>query len=141
MDVMRGKDYCIDKLSKGRSTDTGAYAMPVTSSKKYTTAIEKESLFRQIGTAINAYNSNYRIFAKDCNDLAQFVPEGGSIPLYDAVNDFTEYKVETHKLVVFVKLDDDFIHDATFDIEKYLTGRLARNFGRAETKAFMKARV
>lgn len=136
-DVMRGNDYCIDKLAKGRSSHTDTYSMPATSSNKYTKAIEQESLFRQIGTAVNAFNSNYRILAKDCNDLAQFMPEDGQIPIYDAVNDFTRYTVETYKLAAFVKLDDDFIHDATFDIEKYLIGRLAKNFGRAETKAFI----
>ena len=135
--VMRGNDYCIDKLTKGRSSHTDTYSMPVTAANKYTKAIEKESLFRQIGTAVNAFNSNYRILAKDCNDLAQFVPESGQIPLYDGVKDFTQYTVETHKLAVFVKLDDDFVHDATFDIEKYLIGRLSKNFGRAETKAFI----
>ena len=136
-DVVRGKNYCIDKLAKGRNSQTDSYLMPVTAANKYTKAIEKESLFRQIGTAVNAFNSSYRILAKDCNDLAQFVPEGGQIPIYDAVNDFTRYTVDTHKLAVFVKLDDDFVHDATFDIEKYLISRLAKTFGRAETKAFI----
>lgn len=111
--------------------------MPATASNKYTKAIEKESLFRQIGTTVNAYHSNYRILAKDCNDLAQFVPEGGTIPLYDAVNDFTPYTIETCKLAAFVKLDTDFVHDATFDVEKFLVSRLTKNFGRAETNAFI----
>ncbi len=118
-DVMRGKDFCIDKLSKGRNSNTDSYSMPTTASNKYTKAIEKESLFRQIGTTVNAYHSNYRILAKDCNDLAQFIPEGGTIPLYDAVNDFTPYTIETYKLAAFVKLDADFVHDATFDVEKF----------------------
>ena len=73
-DVVRGKNYCIDKLAKGRNSQTDSYLMPVTAANKYTKAIEKESLFRQIGTAVNAFNSSYRILAKDCNDLAQFVP-------------------------------------------------------------------
>ena len=136
-DVVRGKDYCTDKLAKGRNTHTDSYFMPLAESGKYTKTIEKESLFRQIGTAVNAFDSGYRILAKDCSDLAQFVPEGGSIPLYDAVNDFTKYTVESYKLAAFVKLDEDFIHDATFDMANYLVGRLAKNFGRAETKAFI----
>ncbi|MEA4973660.1 MAG: phage major capsid protein [Candidatus Metalachnospira sp.] len=136
-DVMRGNDFCYDGITKGRSIDTGTYAMPATASNKYMEAIGKESLFRQIATAFNAYHSDYRILAKDCNDLAQFVPEGGSIPIYDGLNDFTTYTVETWKLASFVKLDEDFVHDATFDIEKYLVSRLAKNFGKAETNAFI----
>ena len=45
--------------------------------------------------------------------------------------------VDAHKLAVFVKLDDDFIHDAAFDIEDYLTKRLARNFAKAEDASFL----
>ena len=45
--------------------------------------------------------------------------------------------IGSHKLAVFVKSNADFIHDATFNIEAYLTDRLAKNFGRAEEKAFI----
>lgn len=78
-----------------------------------------------------------RIFAKDCADIAVWVPEGGSIPLQDGVNDFTRYAVDSHKLAVFLKLDDDFVHDAAFNIEAYLTDRLAENFAKAEDKGFV----
>lgn len=53
------------------------------------------------------------------------------------MDDFTRYAVEINKLAVFVKLDDDFVHDATFDIEDYLTSRLAKNFAKAEDKGFI----
>lgn len=36
-----------------------------------------------------------------------------------------------------MKFDDDFIHDAAFDIEDYLTKRLAKNFAKAEDAAFL----
>ena len=42
-----------------------------------------------------------------------------------------------HKLAVFVKLDDDFVHNASFDIEDYLTSRLAKNFAKAEDYGYI----
>ena len=57
--------------------------------------------------------------------------------MQESINDFTEKSLGSHKLTVFVKTDEDFIHDATFDFEAYLTNRLAKNFGRAEEKAFI----
>ncbi|MDO4373360.1 MAG: phage major capsid protein [Clostridia bacterium] len=63
--------------------------------------------------------------------------EGGSIPLQDGVNDFTRYAVDSHKLAVFVKLDDDFVHDAAFSLEDYLTERLAKNLAKSEDKGFV----
>ena len=135
--AMRGKDNSYDELSKGRSTGTGLYAMPNTSDNKYMTALEKESLFRSIGTVIKAYGFGYRIFAKDSSDLAQWVAENDSIPIYDGINDFTINAVDSWKLASLVKMDEAFIHDASFDIENYLIKRFAKNFGRAEDNAFI----
>lgn len=135
--AMRGRSKSYEHLCKGNVVGIGTYAMPPVSSNKYMAAVEKESLFRRIGTTIKAYGSGYRIFAKDCDDLAQWVPEGADIPIYDGINDFTQKTVDSYKLAVFVKTNEEFVQDATFDFENYLIGRLAKNFGRAEDNAFI----
>ena len=156
--VMKGGKDVTDTLSKGSARESGGFyddcvvcyfyenvlpasregfTPPSGAEDKYSKAIRKESIFRNPATVIHAYGGSSRIFAKDCEDIAAWVPEGGAIPIYDAVNDFTRYPVDMHKLAVFVKLDDDFIRDATFDIEDYLTKRLARCFAKAEDAAFL----
>ena len=135
--VMRGDRYAIDRIQDGKDISTGGYALPAAADDKLRKAIRRESLFRNMATVVKAYNSGSRIFAKDCDDLAQWVPENGNIPIQDGMNDFTRYAVEMHKLAVFVKLDDDFVHDASFDIEDYLTSRLAKNFAKAEDYGFI----
>lgn len=135
--AMRGHESYYADLSEGRSSETAAYALPSTTDNKYEAAIVNESLFRKIGTTFKAYDAAYHILAKDCDDLAQFVPEGGTIPIFAGMNDFTPYSVESYKLAVFVKMDSDFVHDATFDIENHLVKRLAKNFARAEDNAFI----
>lgn len=134
---MKGGNNVTDTLSRGSVRESGGFYLPSGAEDKYSKAIRKESIFRNLGTIIHAYGGSTRIYAKDCPNIAVWVPEGGSIPIYDAVNDFTRYPVDAHKLAVFVKLDDDFIHDATFDIEDYLTKRLAKNFAKAEDAAFL----
>ena len=135
--AMRGHDSSFDELSKGYSTGTGLYAMPNSSDNKYMTSLEKESLFRNIGTVIKAYGSGYRVFAKDSNDIAQWVAENEAIPIYDGIEDFTINTVDSWKLAALVKMDEAFIHDASFNIENYLIKRFAKNFGRAEDNAFI----
>ena len=135
--AMRGHDSSFDELSKGYNTGTGLYAMPNSSDNKYMTALEKESLFRSIGTIINAYGSGYRIFTKDSNDLAEWAAENDAIPIYEGIEDFTVNSVDSWKLAALVKMDEAFIHDASFDIENYLINRLAKNFGKAEENAFI----
>lgn len=135
--VMRGNRYAADKIYGGSDAVTGGYALPSVSNDKLKKAIEGESLFRNLATVVKAYNGGSRIFAKDCDDLAQWVPENGNIPIYDGMEDFTRFAVEAYKLAVFVKLDDSFIHDASFSIEDHLTSRLAKNFAKAEDKGFL----
>ena len=134
---MRGNHFASAQIQGGSDAITGGYTFPSGSSDKLKKAIEGESLFRNLATVVKAYNGGSRIFAKDCDDLAQWVPENGSIPLYDGMEDFTRYAVEAHKLAVFMKLDDDFVYDASFSIEDYLTSRLAKNFANAEDKGFI----
>ncbi len=81
--AMRGNDGSYAELSKGRNIETGTYAMPNTANNKYMAALEKESLFPNIGTVIKAYYNGYRIFAKGITDLAEWVPEGDAIPIYE----------------------------------------------------------
>jgi HK97 family phage major capsid protein len=69
--------------------------------------------------------------------MAQWIPENGAFPIEDGMDDFTRYPVESWKLGILLKLDEDFVHDVSFNIEDYLTKRLAKNFGKAEDQAFI----
>ena len=135
--AMRGSKESVLNLESGRNSLTGAYALPNAAHNSYMTALAQQSLFRQIGTSIEAYNSSYRIYAHDCDDVAAWVPENGSFPITDATDDFKRYPVEKWKLGVLIKMDEHFVHDASFNIENYLTQRLAKNFGKAEDDAFI----
>ena len=120
--AMRNKEAREDILAKGRDISTGTYSMPTVAAGKVMNEIEKESDFRKIATVIRAYKNGYRIFAKDCKDRAEFVAEGAAIPVYESAGDFNEKTIESYKLASIVTLDEDFVNDAGFDIEKYLTG-------------------
>lgn len=96
-----------------------------------------KSLFRNLCTVFKAYNGDFRIFAKDCDDIALFVKENERIPLQDGMNDFTVKNVDSHKLVFFVKLDEHFVNDASCCIEEYLRKRFVKTVNRAEENAFI----
>ena len=74
--AMRGKTESNNRLQRGRDSSTGTYAMAPASNNKYVKALEKESLFRSIGTVVKAYNGIYSILAKDCSDMAVWIAEG-----------------------------------------------------------------
>jgi len=133
----RDLQHSFSELNKGKIQNIGSYQLPTTSLAKYDKAIVKESIFRQIGTALSLYNTHAKVLAKDCKDIAMFVPEGGEIPIYNAMNDFTEHKIDTCKMCSLIKLDEDFVHDEQLDLEGYLVPRFAKCMGRCESNGFI----
>jgi len=135
--AMRRTHAKTNTLEKGRNTDVGAYTMPELSMNKYDLALAKESQFRSICTVMKAYDAPYKIQARTADDLAVWVAEGEEVPIKNGMNDFTTYDLEAWKLASFFRLDRSFVADAAFDVETYITGRLAKNFSRAEENAFL----
>ena len=135
--AVRGKAGNMDVLAKGQVPVMGTYKLPTNALGKLAKSIKKESVFRNIATVQNAYRSTYRIITRDCKDMATYVEEGGEIPIYDGMEDFTEKGVNSYKLAAFVRSDEDFVRDAAFDIETHIIDRLAYNFTQAEDNSFI----
>lgn len=136
--ALRGKKGHKEHLEKGVESNTGAYTMTTKDQNKFTTAIKKESIFRNIATAVQVFDHDYRIKTVGINDVAAWVAEGGTIPLSDGMEDFGEITLGTHKLAVFLKLEETLIRDPFFKIEDYLVKRLAKNLGKAEDYGFIR---
>lgn len=135
--AMRRSDTVSNTLEKGRNTDVGAYALPELSMNKYDIALAKESQFRSICTVMKAYDAPYKIQARTADDLAVWVAEGDAIPIKNVMDDFTIHDLRAWKLASLFTLESSFAADAAFDVETYITGRLAKNFSRAEENAFL----
>ena len=135
--ALRGKAGHKEHLVKGVDTATGAYIITPKSQDKYLAAVKEESLFRSLATNIHIYDSDYRIKTVNSEDVAVWVPEGGTIPLSDGMGDFGDITLASHMLAVFLKLEDTLVCDPFFKIEDYLVKRLAKNFGRAEDNGFI----
>lgn len=135
--AMRGNDAAYKKLQAGRVQNIGTFLLPTAANIKCMAALEQESLFRRLATVIYAYNNEYKLTAKETDDIAVWVPEGSEIPIYDGMDDFTDYNIGFYKAAAFVKLDEEFVAEATFNMEAYLVQRFAKNFGKAEDSAFI----
>lgn len=135
--AMRGRRERDDVLSKGHVVLTDSYELPIGAADKIVKSLTKESVFRNLATVIKGYRSGYRIYTKDCEDVAQFVSENDDIQIMEGKKDFNEKSIESYKLAAFVKMDESFVKDAAFSIENYLTERFGKNFGRAEDNAFI----
>lgn len=132
---MKGNTASADALRNGK-TPMGTSKLPSYIAGKFTEALAKESLFRKIGTVL--FNQgDHKFWARDCDNTASFVPEGSAIPIYDGMDDFTVYDINSYKLAAVVRLDEDFIFSPGYNLEKHLTAHMTKAFSRAEEKAFI----
>lgn len=69
--------------------------------------------------------------------MAKWVPEFGSIPIYEGILDFKESALDSHKLTSFVKFDNSFVQDNAFFFSNYLMQRFARVIGKVEEQGFI----
>lgn len=118
-------------LRKGK-TSVGSSKLPDYAADKLSKALAKESM----GTVI--FNQgDHKFWAKDCDDTASWVPEGEAIPIYDGMDDFTQYSIGSHKLAAVIRMDEDFVFSPGYNLEKHMLSHFTKAFSRAEEKAFI----
>jgi HK97 family phage major capsid protein len=134
--TMRSGQVPYDLMQCGNSAhDT--LLLPAGSDKKFQEALRRESVFRQVATCISTPQSEGSIWTSVCEDLAEWTPEGGAVSVMDATGSFTRHCTRCNKLAVIAKVTNNYVQDIGFDVEGYLTVRLAKAFGRAEENAFI----
>lgn len=136
-DYMHGDQHAEKRLIGGFIADTVAYAMPDTLNGRLEKAIAAESIIRQIAPILAQYNGPAHILAAASEDVAEFVPEAGSINIQDVIEDFRTILIGRYKLATLLRLPESFVSDATFDLEGYLVKRLAKAFAKTEDRAFI----
>lgn len=133
---MRGVQVVTDSFYNNRESKTNAYHLPEASNRKYTAALQEESVVRQLATVVNATRSDSRIYAFDCEGQAEW-GEGNDAEDMDNEGDFKRFDVQAYRLSELVKLGTVFTSDQSFAIEDYVIGKMARCFGSSEEQAFI----
>lgn len=135
--AMRGNMASYSNLTGGHDKNNGTYELPSNTSSKVEKKIAAESVFHGIATKVNAYKGASHLIIKTSDGIATFVPEGAEIPIYDGMDDFDMKDVNCYKLASIIKIGEDFVYDAQFNIEDYLSDKLAVTFANAEDNAFI----
>lgn len=127
-----GNNYLREGLSK---TSEDSYYLPFEFNQDYTPALEKENLFRRLGTVIGMPTGDGQIYAVATDGEAQLTAEGVA---FDESNDtITNMAISSFKLATLVRISDSYIKDTNFNLSNYLKQQFARRFGRAEEKTFL----
>ena len=121
----------------GGEFDSGSYFLPESMDIKFRSTLKANSILRSLATVFTSYDNGLDITTYTYDDYAQFIPEGGEIPLTRPDSDFGRLSVDSHKLAVFYKLPIEFVRDSGFSTDDYIAKRMAKNVSNAENRAFL----
>ena len=122
-------------LSEGYDKGSDSYMFPSGSFNDFSDAVVKENLFRRLGTVLHAPTKEGLIQTVFSTANAAIVDEATAFP--EDNDSFDKASFSSYKVAAVSKLNNRFIEDMHFNVEKYLTNEFARRFGRAEEQVFI----
>jgi len=132
--TMRGKHDRPTDLNEG-GNDSSGYIVPSEFNDKYTRALEKENIFRRLGTVVNTNTREGTINVITSIGTAEWLRGMTAIP--ESADGFKQIPVDSYKLAALSRIKNNFINDNNFNLEGYLENEFSRRFGRVEENAFI----
>ena len=122
-------------LSEGYDKSSDSYMFPSGSFNNFSDAVIKENLFRRLGTVLHSPTREGLIQTVFSTANAAIVDEATAFP--EDNDTFDKASFSSYKIAAVSKLNNRFIEDMHFNVEKYLTNEFARRFGRTEEQVFI----
>lgn len=132
---MKGRRSGVVYLEAGRGAN-GMYLLPESTLARYRDIKDSKDIFKDVMTRVRVIGDS-RLFVRDTEHVAEWVPEMGTIHGFDGDGDLSKHPVERHKLAALVRLSNELVHSPSFSLEVSLLGAFADAMSRAEEMAFI----
>ena len=121
--AMRKKNYydVSNTLTIGENTE-GGYLVPDEFERKLIEGLEEEEFFRTLASVINTTSGDRKIPVVSSKGEAAWIEEGGEYPEDDDA--FTQVTIGAYKVATNIKISEELLNDAAFDIEGYISKRI-----------------
>ncbi|USK85722.1 phage major capsid protein [Peribacillus asahii] len=113
----------------------GGYVVPDEYERNLIKKIEDANIMRSLVTVIQTGSGTRELPFESDYGTASWGGEASNTPESDAV--FGIKTIGAHKLHTLIKISEELMNDAFFDIEDYVSSAFARRFARAEETAFI----
>ena len=120
-------------LQEGIDTD-GGYLVPAEWDSRLIDVLEEENIMRGLATKITT-SGEHKINIAGTKPAAAWIEEGGALTFGDAT--FDQKIMDAHKLHVAIKVTEELLYDAAFNLEGYITTMFGRAIANAEEDAFL----
>lgn len=112
----------------------GGYLVPEEFETQLVVALQRFNFMRQVGTVIRT-NSDRNIPVETSSGSATWMAEEAAYTESDAA--FGRVVLGAHKLGRIIRVSEELVEDAFFDLEAYIADNYGRTFGVAEETAFL----
>ena len=117
-------------------TDTeGGYLVPSEFERKLVEALTEENIFRQLATVIKTSSGDRKIPIVTSKGEASWMDEEDAYKLSD--DTFGQASLGAYKVGTAIKISEELLNDAAFDLPSYIAKEFARRIGTKEEEAFL----
>lgn len=121
-------------LQTGQDSE-GGYLVPDEYEQQLIKALEEVNLMRKLCHVINTGHGERKIPVVASQGNAAWMDEAGAFEESD--DSFTQVSLSAYKLGTMLKISDELLNDAFFNLEAYVAAEFARRIGAAEEEAFL----
>ena len=134
--LLRNKAFDYGYMQNFKNGSTGSYFIPAEDTNFFESELKENSIFRNLAHKEDNFYHEEEVLTTTNKTLAEFIPEGETIPIYDALDDVSTIKVKSNKLAIGVRINADFIYDKNYDLKTNLYKKFAYAFSHREDMAF-----
>ncbi len=134
MKALRTNFRDISNELKVGTDESGGYLVPEEMEADIVNGLEDENIVRKLATKVQT-SGLHKINIAATKPAALWVEEGGQLTFGDGK--FDQVSLDAHKLHVGIKVTEELLYDAAFNLEKYITEEFTRALANAEEDAFL----
>lgn len=121
-------------LSEGVDSE-GGYLVPDEFERTLVQSLADQNIMRSLAKVIQTTSGDRKIPVVSTHGTATWLDEGK--PYNESDEAFTQISLSAFKLGTFLKISEELLNDAAFNVEQYLASEFARRIGAAEEEAFL----
>lgn len=136
--VTRHKDSMTPELKNAlqEGIDTeGGYLVPDEFENTLVTGLNESTVIRAHAKVITTSSGSHKIPVVASHGSAAWIDEGGAYTESDET--FGQVQLDAHKVGTVIKVSEELLADAAFDLESYIRSEFTRRIGDKEEEAFL----
>ena len=132
--AMRTRFRDISNVLQEGNDQQGGYLVPVEYDNRLIDVLNEENIMRSLATKITT-SGEHKINIAATKPAAAWIEEGGALTFGDAT--FDQIMMDAYKLHVAIKVTEELLYDAAFNLEGYIIDQFGKALANAEEDAFL----